>query len=292
MRSFILAQSDPFHEGARGACIPDGDGGMTFKFCTRNTMLMSNDFGEGMTILVHPTAGSDSYSLTVNKNISAGQTLDSLTGGDGSLSVGSPFPASSFSLGNLEQRCVGWGLRVTNASAPLNTAGTMYGYSEMSHAVIGGSATSTSIVGRSATVRETMHRCLSDPFTLLKGGSEWTELTNFHDSSFVDGSNGVYAAGSRHAKGLVYIPQNASSTHVRIELVAHWEARGRTVTPFASLSEIAEPASAQAVWGAITQAVRGIQGSLPSNRILFDIGLQAYRYHRAGRQRPVVRLTM
>jgi hypothetical protein len=255
-------------------------------------MLFFNALAEGMVILTNPSASNDKASFSVHKNVGPDDIINPLSGGDSGLAVGSPFTDASFGLGQLEQRCVGWGIRVTNASAPLNTAGTMYGYSEMSHGTIGGTATPSSMIGRSATVRETLHKCLDEPFVLLKGGSEWSELTNFHGSSFVDGDSGIYAGGSRNAKALIYIPQNSSSTHVHIELVAHWEARGRMVTPFASLSEIAEPASAQAVWGAVTQAVRAIQGSLPTNRVLFDIGMQAYRYHRAGRQRPSSRLTM
>jgi hypothetical protein len=158
------------------------------------------------------------------------------------------FTSAEFAAGSLEQRMVSCGLRIKNTEAPLNTSGIIEGYNTPSGLGMAGTQAAASYLDEFNTRRMTKHTNLN----------KWFEIQWDHDDEL---NAQTWQAGAAYLQKstpdtVVHIEGNAANpASVVIEMISHWEVRGRTVAYAATPNE-SDPSSFSKVYSAVSDALR------------------------------------
>jgi len=277
---YLKARLDPFAPDALGACVPDGQSGTSFKFRTtlRGAQIAnSSASGVGVLLVITPDAASNVNSITAYE-ATQNSTLDQLGDGTHPLigswpMIGSPFEHAAFSGGNLEQRLVGFEVRVFNRGAPLYQQGVAYGYYEGSFPADGAGNSKVDVMGGNTSagayspyplVRRVgmteMHTC---PLKLLYAPESELATKEWYKTSRANSLLGTYPNGANYTNMIIFIPADVQSvTNISIECVAHWEVKGRTCRPFSTPNN--NSPFTDSVRSAVSNTTRSIFGALPS----------------------------
>jgi hypothetical protein len=181
-------------------------------------------------VLIDPSAANDISTLSCATSITDVASLTSMTISDHSTAAGSLFPLLSFGAGNLEQRCVAYGFRVTHTGPPLATSGSAIYYQTPSAGVLASSTTIASLRNHANTKIVPAHK--------LQDGKQFTwylddpkDLSTYQAGANVGGHSGSYSGGLKQAGAILAMPRDGNgNVSFNIELIAHWEVVGRTVT--------------------------------------------------------------
>lgn len=277
-RKYLKARLDPFDADAAGACVPDGQSGNSFKYKTvlqGAAVLVSAlpaGSNEGVAIVITPNAAKDQVSVAayIAKPTT---TFDQLGNSSHPLLAqyamyGSPFEDSSFSTGNLEQRCVGFGVNITNNGAPLYQQGVGWGYVEGAYTsgagdFMSGGGTIGTYSAFPLTRRSGMSKMEDVPLTLLYAPESELATKLWYTDPHILGITGLYTSGAKRTAMVLWVPGDVQgAVNITVDCAAHWEVKGRVVRSFSSPN----PASpmADAVRSAAINTTRMIFGQLPS----------------------------
>jgi len=246
LSAYAKALADPFAAAAHGACIPDGKGGSTLKFSTRVRVLHTVGSTTPTAIYVCPTAATDLPSIAV---VSNGESIPPDTAVPNTYNaLGSAFSSADFGGGALEQRCVAWGVKVRNANAKLYQQGVSYGYGNMNLYSSLSANTNPSFYENQYAAR----RVPNGEWLVLRGAcDDFNEATQWHTNAHLGGQSGSYAAGLPHSHAVIVVDNPATgNTMSDIELIAHWEVRGRKVTSLGEPNPTPSPAMSQIIYNA------------------------------------------
>lgn len=279
-RKYLKARLDPFDADAAGACVPDGQSGNSFKYRTVlqgaevSLHLEPNPSGLslGVALIITPSAANDQATISAYACL-ATHSLDELGQNATPLLAqynmyGSPFDGAAFGAGNLEQRCVGFGVNILNRGMPLYQQGTAFGYAEGAYGLrtgdyMSGTSTLGSRAGYPLTRRVGMSKMEDVPLTLLYAPESEIATKQWYVEPHMLGITGHYTHMAKHTSMIIWVPcDGQGSVNLTIDCSAHWEVKGRTVRSFSSPN----PASpmVDAVRSAAINTTKAIFGQLPS----------------------------
>jgi len=271
------ALANGFSPQAKGACIPDGKGGATVKITTvlKAPVTAPADGSKGLLLLIRPTASNDRHDM--QKFWESDSTLinDISAAGEFLTSVGSPYATSDFGTGRLEQRLVSCDVRVTNTGPPLTTSGIAYTYGLMNPTYINGADGPNVYKPQGATRYRTMKQMLDKPLEAKLSLDDFTNYSEWRATDKIYDIDGSYAGTAQRSVGFIYLPHNpVDGVSAFVEMVCHWELRGRTVTPYGIGNPNPQPAVAEGAYGKLVGAIRAAGNAVPDARTLknmFDI---------------------
>ena len=253
---YAAARLDPFSKTAVGACLPQASSGPTFRFTTQARFQVQTSLTADGCLGISPSAANDQPSLWWKDSFPSSANFDYFVqGAPGDVTAheahGSPFQTTAFSPGNLEQRCLGWGVKIYSITAPLHKEGMMYG------TTVTNDNLDTPTFIDAATQRP------DDYMTVLN--TRWADVSKgklilldrqvsptaveawFPGAEYRGISKqmagGSLSAGSRSPRDLIAFAKLPNANGERglyfIEFVAHWEVRGSEILAISKPSETA-----------------------------------------------------
>jgi len=250
-QKYILARLNPFDPKAVGSCIPQAASGSTFKFRTTARATITNTDVRGLILLVRPDLSQTHASLQVLvTNQPAGTPLvlsdncafkDLIPLNNGINAKGSPFKDEAFTSESLEQRIVGWGIKVTPSGAPLNRQGTMYGYvlPQSKHTF---DAATNNPIGEFFDPHLKLQDFMTYPTArwanvgkgeslhLVDHSATTSMQERWYTSHEYRGVGGSSTSGALNSVAAIYLPPDANGAgSFEVEFVAHWELKGRNI---------------------------------------------------------------
>jgi hypothetical protein len=285
---------DPFAEDARGACIPDGRGGSTFKFATYARSIVTA--GTNYAVLVRPSAANNSQSLQIwweknaadavedNDNFATYDTATS-TGFVNVNAVGSPFATSSFVAGSLEQRCVGYEVRVTNNTLMTYRGGECWAWQAVSYdtdAELGLRVNEATSPSDFTTYLQTksFSGITGDGQPVLRlASADFDKLKLFRAEHGLAGVQGTpMAGGAMQCNGFIWLPSQVTPGQWKVELIAHWEVRGTSVGVLGQPPDVEAPATANKMFNAANTVIQNSMSRIPVKRIATEVASAAANY--------------
>ncbi len=226
---YAFARLDPFDKRAGGSCIPGQSNVPSLTQRTFSKGVISSTASNGLVIGVSPNASSDSPSLRWKVGTDTTTLATLATAPNSIIADGAFFPDSSFSSGNLEQRLVGWGLRIWTLDAALTKSQYIGGYSGPdADAVLDTAGTmgqwTSELNGRIMP----KGKAGDTPMQILFRSDNMVDTEKWRNTSMWMGN----VAGSESYQAVIFVAPNDDtgvSTSIYYEFVAHWELRGSTV---------------------------------------------------------------
>lgn len=268
LRRYFLARTAPFDPRSQGACVPMGDGGRTFKQETDLdyfTNMTSGTGQGGLFIGVHPSVANNESTLsfaTLNAGINT--TLDAATEAAVVYSRGALLATTSFGSGVVEQRMVGCGIEVYNLGPPLYAQGMAGSYLSPSAASTAGTTTISSLLSEFNTRLQSMSTMLDEPLKDYYDLDETNNLCDWQTNSKMNGLTANYIGGLQKGCWWIWVPADSQgNVNVRIRVRAHWELRGRTVTPAGTVDE-PDPSGFMLAAAKISGLLRSMAHMVPS----------------------------
>ncbi len=290
---YTAAKMDPFNHHAFGACIPQGDGGRTFKFSTRLiASVQAITAGDALLFIISPSAASDVPSVQYHSNAAAlTTTLNAITWGPNNLTAtGSMFTNSDFGSGALEQRLVGCGVRLYNTTSRFAAAGDVTGHTVVNAGgILDGTKTATDYYPFINTRYRTAASAGNNPLELTYTIDQYTDETTWRNTSMAyDTVTSNYTGGTRVGSAFVGIQGVAGEkVSVRLELICHWEARGRSVTLAGTVNK-PQPENAAKAFAATTAAARSAGPELTLGETILNEALR-FGFGKIGLSAPSVK---
>jgi hypothetical protein len=209
-------------------------------------------------------------------------TFDAATPGPPTFAVGSPFNASQFSTGNLEQRCVSARIAITSVGPPLYVSGVAFGYSSATQGTtFSNSSTPGGFASAAAAKRVSRDKMQKNALQLDQTHEDFAQSTVF-DARTTAGqfTPTTYLGGLMKGNTFVYIPGDSNGeASVEIDMVAHWEVRGRTVTYIGTPNPNPEPVRSEQYYSRAFQMMRAATEYLPNEQtVLNAIGRAGMAY--------------
>jgi hypothetical protein len=253
----------PRSAAARGACIPDGNAGVSVAQTAYSRSTLALAAPTGIIIGVNPSSVNDSSSLWWAYG-NPGDTFDSLS--PVTIPTRGPlFDTASLGSGSLEQRLVGAGLQITNLGAPLYAQGQIVAYQSFQDETFPGTATLGDYSSASSLKYYSMIESHKHPYEdVFHGYNQDTGLASPWQATQRAYGAGTYTGGAPVTAWVIYVPPDAQgNVNIHLDLISHFEYRGRLATL------AGEPQPADQPWytrimGSFTSAIRGA-GSLALN---------------------------
>ena len=257
VQKFILAKLDPFNPKAVGACVPQASSGSSFKFRTTARATIQIPDNRGLLLVIRPDVSSQHASMQfAQSTVSSGTTSDGCefrhmivrAPGD-VVANGSPFKDAAFNDGALQQRLVGWGLKVTPSGPPLHRQGTMYGYvppqsigevDPLGGPPIGDTFADADLFSDYQSYPTTRWANVGkgETLRLMDHTATTTQQERWHTSHESKGVGGSYTGGMLKGIAVAYLPADSNdSGSYEVEMVAHWECKGRDILGLQTANE-------------------------------------------------------